>query len=438
MGTIESQFIATTKLSRIAWLSSQEPTRVFHSLMHHINVESLRSCYHRLDGKKATGTDGISKAEYGENLEVNLEDLIQRMKRMSYRPRPVREVLIDKEGKPGAKRPLGIANFEDKLVQKRMQEILEAIYDPIFRDCSYGFRPGRGCHDAIKALHTYLFRNEVEVVIDVDLANFFGTIDHGLLKQMLQEKIKDSRFIRYICRLFKAGVLSEGELTVTDEGVPQGSCCSPVMSNVFAHYVIDEWFNDVVKSHVKGPVEMMRYADDCVICCRYASDAGRITDALSKRLVKYKLQLNREKTKLVSFSKRQYRQGVKQEAFEFLGFIFYLGKTRKGTPIPKLKTSGTRLRSKLKRMNLWARRSRNKYPLREVWRRYRTMLRGHIQYYGVTHNSGATAAYAVHSTRIMFKWLNRRSQRKSFDWEHFQLFVERYPLPPVKIYHRLY
>lgn len=438
MRTVESQFIATTKLSRIAWLSSQDPKRVFHSVMHHINTESLRSCYHQLDGKKAVGTDGISKAEYGKNLEVNLEDLIQRMKSMSYRPRAVRQVLIDKEGKPGEKRPLGIANFEDKLVQKRMQEILEAIYEPIFRDCSYGFRPGRGCHDAIKALHSYLFRNEVEMVIDVDLANFFGTIDHNLLKQMLQEKIKDTRFIRYISRMFKAGVLSEGELTVTDEGVPQGSCCSPVMANLFAHHVIDEWFNDVVKNHVRGPVEMIRYADDCVICCRYASDAERIKNALGKRLAKYKLRLNKEKTKLVTFSKQKYSRGIKQEAFEFLGFIFYLGRSRKGTPIPKLKTSGKRLRSKLKKMNLWAQKSRNKYPLREVWKRYRAALRGHIQYYGVTHNCRAISAYTFHSTRIMFKWLNRRSQRKSFDWDRFQLFIKRYPLPPVKIYHRLY
>ena len=239
VGTTESQETTQTALSRIAWRSSQDRAQVFHSLMHHINEGSLRNCYQQLDGKKAVGTDGITKAEYGERLEANLQALLERMKRMAYRPGPVREVLIPKEGKPGATRPLGISNFEDKLVQKRIQEILEAIYDPIFLDCSYGFRPGRGCIDAIRALNIHLYQNEVETVIDIDLANFFGSIDHELLTEMLKQKIKDSRFIRYIRRLFKAGVLAKGDLVTSEEGVSQGSCCSPVLANIFAITILN-------------------------------------------------------------------------------------------------------------------------------------------------------------------------------------------------------
>ncbi len=212
MRSTESQEITRTELSEIAWLSAQDPNREFHSLIHHFNVESLRSCFDRLDGKKAIGVDRVSKDEYGGNLRVNLEALIARMKRMAYRPQPVREVFIPKEGKLGAIRPLGISAFEDKLVQKRMQEILESIYEPLFLDCSYGFRPKRGCHDAIKALRTYLNDEEVETVLDVDLSNFFGSIDHQMMLDTLRTKIRDKKFLRYVSRLLKAGILSKGEL----------------------------------------------------------------------------------------------------------------------------------------------------------------------------------------------------------------------------------
>jgi group II intron reverse transcriptase/maturase len=280
MRTSEPQSKTDTGLSEIAWLSSQDKTQMFHSLMHHINIDSLRGCYHKLDGKKAIGADRISKEMYGEKLHENLDGLIARMKRMGYRPQPVREVRIPKEGKRGATRPLGISNFEDKIVQKRMQEVLESIYDPIFVEWSYGFRPGRGAHDAIKALSSYLYKHEVETVIDVDLANFFGTIDHELLKDFLLLKIKDKKFIRYINRMFKAGVLSEGELVVSDEGVPQGSCCSPVLANIYAHYVIDEWLEETVKPLMQGKIQAFRYADDLIICFRYEQDATRVRRVL--------------------------------------------------------------------------------------------------------------------------------------------------------------
>lgn len=438
MRTVESQENTDTGLTEIAYLSAQNPRQVFHSLMHHINEGSLRRCFDQLDGKKAVGVDGISKIEYGKQLQANLEDLIARMKRMAYRPQAVRQVLIPKEGKPGTTRPLGISTFEDKLVQRRIQEILESIYEPLFLDWSYGFRPGRSCHDAIKALSKYLYQEEVEVVIDVDLANFFGTIDHVVLQDFLNVKIKDTKFRRYISRMLKAGILSDGEFTVSDEGVPQGSCCSPILSNIVAHYVIDEWLEDTVKPLTKGVIQAFRYADDLVICCRYKEDAIRVRKALGKRLDKYKLRLNEEKTKMVRFSKHLERQGIKQEAFDFLGFTFYLGKSRIGSTIPKVKTCGKRYRSKLNRVKDWAKEVRNQKPLASIWKTFCSKLRGHVQYYGVSFNSKAVAKFLREATKILFKWLNRRSQRKSFDWGKFRLFKKKHPLPEVKVRHKLF
>lgn len=438
MGISKPFEAADTKLTEIAWLSAQNSDQVFCSLMHHINVNSLRSCFEKLDGKKALGVDKISKDSYGENLNKNLDDLITRMKQMSYRPQAVRQVQIPKEGKPGATRPLGISCFEDKVVQKRMQEILESIYEPIFLNCSYGFRPNRSCHDAIKALRQHLYDEEVETVIDVDLAKFFDTIDRQILKDFLQLKIKDTKFMRYISRMFKAGVLANDDLILSDEGVVQGSCASPILANVMAHHVIDIWLEETVKPLMKGNIKIFRYADDLVICCRYEKEAVRIKQALSKRLAKFKLTMNEEKTVMVSFSKINCRRGIKQDTFDFLGFTFYLGRSLKGAVIPKLKTNGKRLRSKLKRVNEWARQIRNQRPLKEIWETFCSKLRGHIQYYGVSFNCKAISKFRYAAIRIMFKWLNRRSQRKSFDWEHFELFMDKHPTPTVKVHHKLF
>jgi RNA-directed DNA polymerase len=436
--SIRDLLSTTTKLKRITWLSAHEPEKEFDQLMHHFNEGSLAVCFHELDGKKAVGIDGINKAQYGENLDHNLKDLIARMKRMAYKPAPVRQVLIPKEGKPGATRPLGIGNFEDKLVQKMMQKVLESIYEPRFLDCSFGFRPGQGCHDAIRSLHQHLFRHEVETVLDVDLANFFGTIDHSLLLDVLKKKIKDQRLLRYLTRMFKAGVLAGGELSVGEEGVPQGSVCSPVLANVFAHYVIDDWFYTVVKARCAGRVEMFRYCDDLVVCCQYEHDARRINKALKGRLEKFNLQLNEEKTKRVSFDKRAYRSGSKPQVFDFLGLTFYWGRSRKGAVIPKVKTNGKRFRSKLKKVNLWGRKVRNKYPLPVIWRLFCQKLDGHIRYYGVSYNLRAVQQFRHQARRILFKHLNRRSQRKSCNWEQFARYEKIRPMPKARICQALF
>jgi RNA-directed DNA polymerase len=436
--TPESQIQTETKLKRIAWLSERDPHKVFNNLMHLFNEESLKECFNELDERKAVGIDGIDKATYRENLEENLRELVARMKRMAYQPGPVRQVSIPKEGKPGATRPLGISNLEDKIVQKMMQKVLESIYDPIFLNCSYGFRGGIGCHNAIKDLHNHLFRYDIQTVIDVDLANFFGTIDHRLLEDIMRQKIKDEKFIRYMIRMFKSGVITDGELTISEEGVAQGSPCSPVLANIFAHYVIDEWFENTVKGHCMGRVELFRYCDDAVICCQYEQDAKELKRALTQRLSTFGLELNEEKTQLVSFSKKELRKGKKQGTFDFLGFTFYWGRSRKGRLIPKVKTNGKRLRAKLKRVNDWARTVKNQFKLKVIWKKFCIKMEGHIRYYGISFNISQVSNFLHQGIRILFKWFNRRSQRKSFDWEKFNLFMKSYPPPKVRIYFALF
>lgn len=438
MGASETQSITKTKMNRIALLSKQDPKRSFESLMHHFNEESLKECFYELDGKKAVGADGIDKEAYGKNLDQNISNLIAKMKAMAYRPGPVREVLIPKDGKPGATRPLGISGFEDKIVQKMMQQILESIYEPIFLNCSYGFRPGKGCHDAIKDLQHYLYTSEIQTVIDIDLKNFFGTIDHEILEGILKEKIKDTKFLRYINRMFKAGVLSNGDLKMSDEGVPQGSICSPVLSNVFAHFAIDVWIEETVKQHCKGKVKLFRYADDAVICCQYEDEAQRIRKALGKRLEVHKLKLNEEKTKQIPFDKRLVAQGIEQGTFDFLGFTFYWGKAKSGRIIPKLKTKAKTMRSKLNKVKEWIKDAKDRIPLKQIWKTFVAKLRGHINYYGVSHNAENVSKFLNEAKGIVFKWLNRRSQRRSFTWEQFAKYIATHPLPTVKIIHRLF
>lgn len=430
--------ITATKLNRIAALSKANPEMVFSNLAHHFNVESLAACFKELDGRKALGIDEVDKASYGKNLDEKLHDLVGRIRRMAYIPGDVRLVQIPKEGSPGAFRPLGISNFEDKIVQKMMQKILESIYEPLFHPNSYGFRPNRNCHDAIKELHAHLTTREVETVIDVDLSNYFGSISHQMAVDIIGKKIGDPRIIRYLVRMFKSGILADGELTVSEEGVTQGSCCSPIIANIVADEVICKWFEETVKKHCVGEVKLVIYADDLVICCQYHKDAVRIKKALGLRLQKFGLKMNEEKTKFVNFSKSKQKNGIDQDTFDFLGFTFYIGKSRKGVHVIKVKTAGKRLRAKLKNVNTWVRSIRNKDSLNQIMKSTASRLRGHIQYYGVSHNFHCVSTFVHNVRRILFKWLNRRSQRKSFVWEKFQLLLDKIKFPEAKICHKLF
>jgi len=438
MGFTENLELTETKLKRIAALSAAKPEMMFTNVIHHFNEESLRACFHELDGKKALGIDGIDKACYGKNLDENLRNLVDRMKRMAYIPGAVRQVLIQKDDKSKGFRSLGVSNFEDKVVQRMMQKVLESIYEPLLHPDTYGFRSGRSCHDAIRALYTHLYTHDVETVIDVDLSNYFGSISHQEAIKIIRKKISDPRLIRYLIRMFKSGVLSDGELTVSDEGVVQGSCCSPVIANIVADEVICKWFEKTVKTHCYGEVKLILYADDMVICCQYHKDAVKIKRALSLRLQKYGLKMNEEKTKLVPFSKRMQKLSKNQGTFDFLGFTFYIGKSQKGFHIVKVKTIGKRVRAKLKKVNVWVREIRNKYSLQQVMKEAAIKLRGHIQYYGVSFNYKAVQTFVYRTIRILFKWLNRRSQRKSFNWEQFQEFLNRVKFPEARICHKLF
>ena len=426
-----------TKLNRIAKLSSEDPLMEFKWLMPHINKESLASCFHELDGKKAVGIDGITKEMYGKNLEDNIEALIDRMKSMSYKPQAAREVLIPKEGRPGETRPLNISAFEDKIVQLQVAKILEAIYEPIFRNCSYGFRPGRSCHTAVKGLFTHLRNNKCEIVIDVDLKNYFGLIQHEILLNFLRIKIKDERFIRYIARILKAGIFKEGRFELSEEGSGQGCIASPILSNIYAHYVLDEWLEDVVPRYTARDIKSFRFADDQVICCYYRSDAIKVLRALKGRLKKFGLQLNARKTKVVKFNKWEFPR-VKQGTFVFLGFMFYIKRSRKGYSYVAIKTSKERFYSKLRKVKLWCKMNKDKYRLRQLWGAFNIKLRGHIQYYGVSLNSDSVSGFVHQATGIFFKWINRRSQRKSMTWEQFSVFRKAFPGPESKICHHLF
>ena len=421
-----------TKLERVAKLSAENPKMEFMGLIPHVNRESLIGCFNELDGRKAVGIDLKTKEEYGKKLDENIDNLLTRMKAMRYYPSPVREVLIPKGD--GKTRPLGISTIEDKLVQMMFSKILNAIYEPLFYDCSFGLRPERSCHDAIKACHQHLYGGGTSIVIDVDLENFFGTIDHKKLIQLLRMKITDERFIRYIVRMLKSGVLSKGELKETDEGTPQGSCCSPILANIYAHYAIDQWYNHTAKRHVKGEIALFRYCDDFVICCELEEDADRIISALKGRMERFSLKLNAQKTKKVRFSSRGKGQGT----FDFLGLTFYRGKSRKGYIVPKLRTSSKRKRNKLKAVKEWCRNNRHKAKLLTLWKTFCSKVRGHIQYYGVSFNTRWVTNFVRQAKRIFFKWMNRRSQKKSMNWESFSKFERAYPLPKIKVHHRMF
>ncbi len=421
----------TTGIERIARRACSQSASVFTTLMHHYNVDNLRVCFEALDAKKAPGVDGVTKAEYGQNLEDNLRELYSQLLQMSYRPQPVRRVEIPKED--GTMRPLGISCVEDKIVQEMTRRILEAIYEPVFLDTSYGFRPQRSCHDALRQLNQEIMSQPVNWIADLDLAQFFDTMPHIEILSVLRERIKDRKFLHLIARMLKAGVQTPGGVVQDELGSPQGSIVSPVIANVFLDYVLDQWFATVVTQHCRGYCALLRYADDSIAVFEFESDAQRFMRVLPKRLAKHGLRLNREKTQLLEFGKRRawqvFKQGGHIPTLDFLGFTHYWGRSRNGKARLKRKTSKKRFRRALLSINQWLRQERNAHKLPELWQVVGQKLRGHFNYFGVSDNSLALYRFAraVHS--LLFKWLNRRSQRRSFTWESFLRYQARHPLP---------
>lgn len=420
-----------TGIERIARQASSQPGTEFTALMHHYSVDNLRTCFEALDGKKALGIDGVSKAEYGQNLEENLQRLHQRLHQRSYRPQAVRRVEIPKED--GSFRPLGISCVEDKIVQEMTRRILEAIYEPVFMDTSFGFRPQRSCHDALRQLNQEVMSHAVNWIADLDLAQFFDTMPHLEILSVLRERIKDRKFLSLIARMLKAGVQTPGGVVQDELGSPQGSIVSPVIANVFLDYVLDRWFTTVVTQHCRGYCALIRYADDSIAVFEFEDDAQRFMRVLPKRLAKFGLRLNQQKTQLLVFGKRRawqaFKTGERLPSFDFLGFTHYWGRSRNGKARLKRKTSKKRFRRALVAINQWLSQERNAHKLPVLWKAIGQKLRGHYNYFGVTDNSPALSHFEHAVQGLLFKWLNRRSQRRSFTWESFRRYQARYPLP---------
>ena len=426
------------KLLHIAKVSQEKPKYRFTSLASLLNKEYLVSCFKELKKDRANGADGVSVKEYGENIDENIESLIFRMKQMSYRPQAVRRVYIPKE--KGGKRPLGIPAVEDKIVQKAIAKILEAIFDPSFLETSYGFRKGISQHDALRKIDKVITRKPVNYVIDADIKGFFDNVDHKWMVKFLEHRISDNNLIRLIVRFLKSGIMEEGKYWETEKGTPQGGIISPILSNIYLHYVLDLWMEKKIKKESKGCVEIIRYADDFIICVENKEEAYKILESLRGRLDKFGLTLSEEKRQIVRFgrkAKKESRQ-VGTNTFDFLGITHYNDKTRKGGYKVGRKTSKNKYRVKMKNMNRWLKEVRCKLSPKEIWEKMKLKLIGHYRYYGVSGNYRMIAKYHYNIIRKLYYWLNRRSQRKSFTWETFRRYLNKYPLPSPKIYVNLY
>ena len=429
-----------TKLNLITQIAKLDKNCKFNNLMHLINEESLRECFNRLDKNKAAGIDKMTKEEYGENLEANLKNLVTRLKQLSYRPQAVRRVYIPKGG--GKVRPLGIPVLEDKMVQMAFSRILEAIYEVDFCDNSYGFRKGRGCHDALARIDNRLMVKPVNYIVDADVKGFFDNVNHQWLKRCIEVRVADKKFVRYIVRFLKSGVMDGGEYRNTEKGTPQGGVISPILANIYLHYVLDMWFIENVQEKCKGYTDLVRYCDDFIICAQHKWEAYRILELIKQRFDKFGLELSEEKTKIVEFGrftvKNRAREGKRPETFNFLGFTHYCSKSRKGNFKAGRKTEKKRYNKGLKNIQEFVKNNRNFLKMEEIWKRVKAMLIGHNRYYGVSENSRSLRNFRYEVTRILYKWLNRRSQKGSFNWDKFNLFLKRYPLPQPRIYNNLY
>ena len=429
-----------TKLTLIAKRAKEDRQCKFNNLMHLITRRSLTDCFHMLKRGKAPGIDQTTLEAYENNLEANLEDLMVRMKRMSYRPRPVRRVYIPKPD--GKRRALGIPTVEDKLVQMAFARILEAMYEADFLDISYGFRKGRNCHQALARIDQAVMHKPVNAVIDADIQGFFDNVNHEWMQRCLEERISDRKFIRYVLRMLKSGVMEEGTFLQTDKGTPQGGVISPVLANIYLHHVLDLWFQYRIKKEVRGYVEMVRYCDDFIILVEYEEEAQQILRRLTERLSKFDLHLSEDKTRIVRFGWKAQKEhdegGPKPGTFAFLGFTHYCGKGRKGSFKVGRRTEKKRFCRSVQSVKSWLKYNRNAVPLMELHARVSGMLMGHFRYYGVSDNSRSLQIFHHVVVKLLFKWVNRRSQRKSFSWDRFEDYLNRYPLPTPRIYHCLY
>jgi group II intron reverse transcriptase/maturase len=431
----------STKLQRIAELARKAPEMVLTTLAHHIDIEFLREAYRRTRKDGAAGVDGKTAEQYEKDLEANLQSLLERFKSGTYKAPPVRRVYIPK-GDGSKTRPIGIPTFEDKVLQRAVHMVLEAVYEEDFYYFSFGFRPKRNAHHAL----AYLWKELMEMgggwVLDLDIKGYFDAIVHGHLRAFLDQRVRDGVLRRAIDKWLKAGVLENGQLSRSETGSPQGGVVSPILANVYLHEVLDKWFEREVKPCLKGKAFLVRFADDAVIVFSSEEDARRVLDVLPKRFGKYGLTLHPEKTQLVPFRRpvRNSRGKGKDQGgrhpgnFDLLGFTHFWARSRKGNWVVKRQTAISRFARAVKRVYEWCRSNRHQ-KVKEQHAALKRKLEGHYSYYGITGNSYALSRFQWEVTRAWRKWLNRRSQRRTMPWEKFKLLLKHLPLPPARCVH---
>lgn len=426
-------------MERISQLSRENPDMVFTSIGHLINKELLKECHEKMDGKKAVGIDGVTKDEYGLHLEENLELLEKRIKSKSYKPRPARKVEIPKED--GKTRPISIYCYEDKLVQEALRRILEAVFEPHFYNEMMGFRPTRGCHQALRLLNTHIEKRYTGYVLDADIKSFFNHLDHEWAVKFIESKIKDPNIIRLVRRMLKAGIMEDYQFTATESGSGQGSVCSPIIANIYMHYVLVWWFKEKIQPEAKGFCGLVVYADDFVACFQYKWEAERFYERLRRRMGHFGLELQEDKSRLIKFGRfaRQdaSERGEKAATFDFLGFTHYCSVNRSGKFRVKRRTSRKKFRKKCKEMWRYIRANRH-MPTDKLIGKLNEVLVGYDHYYGITDNYASLQKFHYNVRKFLFYWLNRRSQRKSYTWDGFKEFMKTRPLVAPKIYVSIY
>ncbi len=427
---------ATSALDRVRRRAATDKEARFTALLHHVTVDRLRAAYRALNPRAATGVDGVTWEAYGLNLEAHLQDLHARVHRGGYQPRPSRRAYIPKAD--GRQRPLGIAALEDKILQRAVVEVLGAIYEADFAGFSYGFRPGRSPHHALDALAVGIERKKVNWVLDADIRDFFTSLDHCWLEKFLEHRIADKRILRLLRKWLKAGVIENGEWSRTLEGAPQGASASPLLANVYLHYVLDLWARWWRSRYTHGDVIIVRFADDFIVGFEYQDDAQRFLTDLRERFAKFGLELHDQKTRLIEFgrhaTRRRKARGLgKPETFDFLGFTHLCGKTRDGRFGLRRITISKRMRTKLRELKQQLQRQRHQ-PVPEQGRWLASVVRGHLAYYAVPGNSKAIRAFHTQATRHWYQALRRRSQRTRLNWERMDRLATRW-LPPTRIMH---
>lgn len=398
------------------------------TLMHYVNKETLRQAHYKQVIGKASGVDKTTKEIYEEHLEENIDNLLMKMKKFSYKPQPVRRTYIPKPGSDKM-RPLGIPAYEDKLVQWCMTQVLNEIYETKFLDCSYGFRPNRNCHMVIKEINQRIMINKVNYILDCDIKGFFDNVNHEWLIKFLEHDIQDKNFIRYIVRFLKSGVIEDLKYYESDKGTPQGGIISPILANVYLHYVLDTWFY-VIKKKFKGEMYLIRYADDFVVLFQYENEANQFYKLLVERLAKFGLEIATDKTRILPFGRFK---GKKEDKFTFLGFDFHNGKTTNGKFRTHIKSSVKKLKVKRQNLKEWARKNMHN-PIEDIMTTLNRKLEGHYNYYGINGNYSSIKKFFTYAKHTMFRVFNRRSQKRHMKYEDFERIWKYYiNLPRIKV-----